>query len=432
MIKQNLLIYDDGAILPPFNDDDIIKLNTLGLRNYELSNHLGNVLEVVTDRKLAIESTTTTGTVDYYTADVVTYSDYYPFGVQLPGRHSGSSETRYGFNGKEQDPEISGEGNSYDFGARMYNPRIARWSKVDNKAKLFPSISPYAFANNNPIYYIDSDGNVIEPADEKSKNDFNKTVANVMTGNAVATKLFTIAGEANSLSNISRADLSLALNATESIEQRAVIQTLYLAANSKTTYSLQSLPQSKQSNVVDYADGYQSRQDGDRVDIVVSLQEAIQDDQIGDAARNLESTYLTGRVNENRSSTGENGTTKRDGDAMLFAAIGASFMQYDSYMDSPQGSLFDYGGDIQLSAIQLENIVMRLKGKESLSGKDFQRPNGNKLGSPATNYVNSIPNQLEYSFCEFTSGMEIINNLLGTATKATKQNYDNIDKQDAP
>lgn len=51
MIKQNLLIYDDGATLPPFSDDDVIKTNTLGLRSYEITNYLGNVnalLRIVT------------------------------------------------------------------------------------------------------------------------------------------------------------------------------------------------------------------------------------------------------------------------------------------------------------------------------------------------------------------------------------------------
>ena len=48
-----------------------------------------------------------------------------------PGRHGNSGEYRYGFNGMEKDDEIEGEGNSYDFGARTYDPRIGRFKRID-------------------------------------------------------------------------------------------------------------------------------------------------------------------------------------------------------------------------------------------------------------------------------------------------------------
>jgi RHS repeat-associated protein len=51
----------------------------------------------------------------------------YPFGMNMPGRTFNSSEYRYGFNGMEKDDEIKGEGNSLDFGARIYDPRLGRW-----------------------------------------------------------------------------------------------------------------------------------------------------------------------------------------------------------------------------------------------------------------------------------------------------------------
>ena len=58
-------------------------------------------------------------------------ADYSPFGVQLDGRTISGDSYRYGFNEKECDSEVSGEGNSYDFGARLYNPRIGRWLSRD-------------------------------------------------------------------------------------------------------------------------------------------------------------------------------------------------------------------------------------------------------------------------------------------------------------
>jgi hypothetical protein len=52
---------------------------------------------------------------------------------------------------------LKGEGNSYDFGERLYDPRIGRWSSTDNVEK--PWLSPYQFADNNPANNVDSDGN---------------------------------------------------------------------------------------------------------------------------------------------------------------------------------------------------------------------------------------------------------------------------------
>ena len=65
---------------------------------------------------------------------------------------------RYGFNGKESIDEVSGDKNSYDFGARMYNPRIGRWFNRDAYESRYPWLSPYQYTSNNPIKYIDNDG----------------------------------------------------------------------------------------------------------------------------------------------------------------------------------------------------------------------------------------------------------------------------------
>ena len=81
----------------------------------------------------------------------------------VPTRH-GTSITngyRYGFNGKEKDDELKGEGNSYDYGFRMQNSRIGRFLSVDPLTKSYPELTPYQFAGNSPIVAIDLDG--LEP-----------------------------------------------------------------------------------------------------------------------------------------------------------------------------------------------------------------------------------------------------------------------------
>lgn len=65
---------------------------------------------------------------------------------------------RFGFNGKEIDSEVAGNGNSYDYGFRIYNPRIGRFLSVDPLTKTFPMLTPYQFASNTPIMAIDLDG----------------------------------------------------------------------------------------------------------------------------------------------------------------------------------------------------------------------------------------------------------------------------------
>jgi RHS repeat-associated protein len=57
---------------------------------------------------------------------------------------------RYGFNNMEKDDELKGTGNSYDFGARIYDPRVGRFLSLDPKTTEYPFFSPYVFAGNNP------------------------------------------------------------------------------------------------------------------------------------------------------------------------------------------------------------------------------------------------------------------------------------------
>ena len=133
-----------------------------GTKFFEITNHLGNVLATVTDKKMGVRSTTDTSKVAYYTADVMSAQDYYPFGMQMPGRtFTGTTSYRYGFNGKENDNEISGAGNKLDFGARIYDSRLGRWLSRDPLAEKYPNASPYNFALNNPVAAIDPDGKLV-------------------------------------------------------------------------------------------------------------------------------------------------------------------------------------------------------------------------------------------------------------------------------
>jgi RHS repeat-associated protein len=76
----------------------------------------------------------------------------------MPGRSFSSVSYRYGFNGKESDDEVSGSGNQYDYGFRIYNPRIGKFLSVDPLTGSYPWYTPYQFAGNMPIWAMDLDG----------------------------------------------------------------------------------------------------------------------------------------------------------------------------------------------------------------------------------------------------------------------------------
>jgi RHS repeat-associated protein len=63
---------------------------------------------------------------------------------------------RYGFNGKEKDPDM--DGNNYDYGFRIYNPQIGKFLSTDPLTDKYPELTPYQFASNTPICVVDLDG----------------------------------------------------------------------------------------------------------------------------------------------------------------------------------------------------------------------------------------------------------------------------------
>lgn len=81
--------------------------------------------------------------------------------MQMPGRKYQAPSIvsyRYGFNGKEKSDEVYGEGNIYDYGFRIYNSRLGRFLSIDPLTRSYPMLTPYQFAENQPIWAIDLDG----------------------------------------------------------------------------------------------------------------------------------------------------------------------------------------------------------------------------------------------------------------------------------
>ncbi len=108
---------------------------------YNTTDHLASI-RVITDQA---------GTV-------AEQNDYYPFGkrTNTGEQYLLMPANRYKFNGKELQTIANME--YLDYGARLYDPTIARWLSVDPLAEKYTSVSPYAYCYNNPIRFIDPDG----------------------------------------------------------------------------------------------------------------------------------------------------------------------------------------------------------------------------------------------------------------------------------
>ncbi len=135
---------------------------TRGAMNFELSNHLGNVLVTVSDRRIQVQdngSLLNPKPVLRFDPDVLTANEYYPFGMPMPRRKfAGDGTYRYGINGRENDNDVKGEGNQQDYGMRIYDTRLGRFLSVDPLFQSYPWNSVYAYAGNNPILFKDLDG----------------------------------------------------------------------------------------------------------------------------------------------------------------------------------------------------------------------------------------------------------------------------------
>nr|WP_315035481.1 RHS repeat-associated core domain-containing protein [uncultured Chryseobacterium sp.] len=144
--------------------------------------------------------------------EVTDTNNYYPFGldhIRVNGLNSSGfgGYFSYKYNGKELQ-----ETGMYDYGARFYMPDVGRWGVVDPKAELMRRWSPYNYAFDNPIRFIDPDGKA--PVDDHF-NKFgryigtdNKSTNNVVVHtNSSATKLSQLKGNTGA-ANLSQLDYS--------------------------------------------------------------------------------------------------------------------------------------------------------------------------------------------------------------------------------
>ena len=108
--------------------------------HYHHTDHLGSV-RAITDN----------------TGSVIEQNAYYPFGSRHTfGTIYAQTTNRFKFNGKEE--QTTGNLQYLDYGARMYDNKIGRWLTQDPLAEKYYSQSPYNYCVNNPVMFVDPDG----------------------------------------------------------------------------------------------------------------------------------------------------------------------------------------------------------------------------------------------------------------------------------
>jgi hypothetical protein len=141
-----------GAVYTPTWGGANTSRRALGLKSFELSNHLGNVLVTVSDKPIYKVSSTPI----FFQPEVTYISDYYPFGAPIQGRSFSSTEYRFGYNTQEKTDEIAGPGNHNTATFWEYDGRLVlRWNQ---DLKFIIGVSPYAINGDNPIFYTDPKG----------------------------------------------------------------------------------------------------------------------------------------------------------------------------------------------------------------------------------------------------------------------------------
>jgi RHS repeat-associated protein len=157
---------------------------------FNYTDHLGNI-------RLSYSQDPSTNVLK-----IIEENHYYPFGLKHTGYNSDQmmyvkeasvlkikpkpalfkTSNNYKYNGKELQEELGL--NMYDYGARNYDPALGRWMNVDPLAEKMQNNSPYCYAFNNPIFFIDKDGQIPTPAEaaRMAAHVYGDKKDNILTG----------------------------------------------------------------------------------------------------------------------------------------------------------------------------------------------------------------------------------------------------------
>lgn len=157
-------IYDDNSVKFFSHPEGYVQPLPTGEFDYvfQYKDHLGNI-------RLSYSDLDLNGAIDSQT-EILEEKNYYPFGLEHKGYNNTVSASvnsvakNFRYNGKEITEELGFD--MYDFGARNYDPALGRWMNIDPLAEQMRRHSPYNYAFDNPLFFIDPDGMAPFPADD--------------------------------------------------------------------------------------------------------------------------------------------------------------------------------------------------------------------------------------------------------------------------
>ncbi|GAA4276091.1 DUF6443 domain-containing protein [Aquimarina mytili] len=143
--KLQFFNHPEGYIEPTITSTGVEKYEY----TYQYRDHLDNI-------RLSYADSDKDGIVTQ--TEIKEENNYYPYGLKHQGYNNvvAGRNHKFGFGGKEEQDEFGIEW--IDITARNYNPALARWMNIDPLAEQMRRHSPYNYAFNNPIFFMDPDG----------------------------------------------------------------------------------------------------------------------------------------------------------------------------------------------------------------------------------------------------------------------------------
>src|SRR5690606_7837579 len=156
--------YENGVLQTFPHAEGYVK-NNAGqyIYHYIYRDHLGN-------NRLVYADLDGNGTINPAT-EIVEENNYYPFGLKHQGYNDLPGDGyKYKYNGKEYEDSFGL--NIYEYGARNYDPAVGRFFNIDNYAEKFSDVTPYQYAANNPVVFVDVNGDYIYIMDPTTRMEY--------------------------------------------------------------------------------------------------------------------------------------------------------------------------------------------------------------------------------------------------------------------